>query len=155
LTQLILLCVCSCTKHKTPNTSHSWLTLLSLLCLACIRVRPLTHWLVLRTHNIGQRGGGQRRLLCLAHFAQLALLSSLCLACILLAEVPMLLGTSFLGDSGRRLSTRSLVSFLTLVGSFLIGLYIGLFLGTYVLYNLQRGMRSKRIPTGVITFSLR
>ncbi len=69
-----------------------------------------------------------------------------------LAEVAMLLGASFLGDSGHRLSTRSLVSFLALVGSFLIGLYIGLFLGTYVLYNLQRGMRSKHMSTNVIPF---
>ncbi len=34
----------------------------------------------------------------------------------LLAEVALLLDVSFLGDSGRRLSTRSLVSFLALIG---------------------------------------
>ncbi len=54
----------------------------------------------------------------------------------LLAEVALLLDTSFLGDSGRRLSTRSLVSFLALVGSYLVGLCVGLFLCTYVLYLL-------------------
>jgi hypothetical protein len=37
----------------------------------------------------------------------------------LLAEVAMLLGASFLWDSGRRLSTRSHISFLALVGNFL------------------------------------
>ncbi len=56
----------------------------------------------------------------------------------LLAEVAMFFGASFLGDSGRRLSTRLLVSFLALVGSFLIGLCIGLFLCTYALYSLKR-----------------
>jgi hypothetical protein len=58
-----------------------------------------------------------------------------------LAEVGMFLGASFLGDSGRRLSTRTLVSFLTLVGSFLIGLYIGPSLGTFALDSLQRHMK--------------
>ncbi len=77
LTQLILFCVCSCTKHKTPNKSHSWLALLGSLCSAHVRVRLLTHWLALRTCDTGQRwGGGQWRLLCLACFAWLALLGS-------------------------------------------------------------------------------
>jgi hypothetical protein len=55
----------------------------------------------------------------------------------LLAEVAMLLGASFLGDSGRRLSTRSLDFFLALVGSFLVGLCVELFLCTYALYSLE------------------
>jgi hypothetical protein len=45
---------------------------------------------------------------------------------------------SFLGDSDHKLSTRSLVSFLTLVGSFLARLYVGLILRTYALYSLKR-----------------
>ncbi len=57
---------------------------------------------------------------------------------IFLAEVAILLGSSYLRDSGRRLSTRLLVSFLALVGSFLVGLCIGIFLRTYVLYSLKR-----------------
>ena len=43
----------------------------------------------------------------------------------LLAEIAILLGASFLWDSGHRLGTISLVSFLNLVGSFLGGLCIG------------------------------
>jgi hypothetical protein len=39
----------------------------------------------------------------------------------LLAQVALLLKADFLGDSGCRLSIRSLVSFLALVGSFLTG----------------------------------
>ncbi len=54
-----------------------------------------------------------------------------------LAEVPMLLSAKFLWDSGHRLSTRLLVSFLALVGSFLVGLGIGLFLCTYTLNSLE------------------
>jgi hypothetical protein len=54
------------------------------------------------------------------------------------AEIPMLLGVNFLWDSGRRLSTRSLFSFLALVGSFLVGLSIGLFLCTHALDSLKR-----------------
>ncbi len=56
----------------------------------------------------------------------------------LLAEVAMLLKANFLWDSGRRLSTRPLGSFLALVGSFLVGWWIGLFLCTYALYSLER-----------------
>ncbi len=55
-----------------------------------------------------------------------------------LAEVAMLLKANFFGDSGRRLHTRSLVSFLALVGSFLVGFCIGLFLCTYALYSLKK-----------------
>jgi hypothetical protein len=55
-----------------------------------------------------------------------------------LAEVAMLLGASFLGDSGRRLGTRSLVSLLSLVGSFLGVLCIGSFFGTNTLNSLER-----------------
>jgi hypothetical protein len=42
----------------------------------------------------------------------------------LLLEVKMLLKSTFLWDSGSRLSTMSLVSFLTLVGRFLVGLCV-------------------------------
>jgi hypothetical protein len=56
----------------------------------------------------------------------------------LLAEVAMRLGTSFLGDSDRRLNTRSCVSFIALAGKFLAGWCIGLFLYTYALYSLKR-----------------
>ncbi len=56
---------------------------------------------------------------------------------VFLAEVAMLLGASFLGDSGHRLSTRLFVSFLALIGSILAGLYVGLFLHTYALYSLE------------------
>jgi hypothetical protein len=53
----------------------------------------------------------------------------------------MLLSASFLEDSGRRLSTRSLVSVLALVGSFLVGLWVELFLGIYMLDSLERHKR--------------
>ncbi len=56
----------------------------------------------------------------------------------LLSEVAMLLKANFLWDSGRTLSTRSLGSFLAFVGSFLVGLCVGLFLCTYALYSLKR-----------------
>jgi hypothetical protein len=56
----------------------------------------------------------------------------------LLIEVAMLLKANFLQDSGCRLSTRSLVSFLALVGNFLVGLCIRLFLRTQALYSLER-----------------
>jgi hypothetical protein len=56
----------------------------------------------------------------------------------LLAKVAMLLSASSLGDSGHRLITRSLVSFLAFVGSFLVGLCIGSFLGTHALNSLER-----------------
>jgi hypothetical protein len=36
----------------------AWLALLGLLCLAGIKVRPLTRWLLLRICNAGQRWGG-------------------------------------------------------------------------------------------------
>ena len=75
-TQLVLLCVCSYTKHKTPNKSHSWLAPLGSLCSARVRVRPLTHRLALRARDTGRRGGGGRG----ARFARHASLGSLCLA---------------------------------------------------------------------------
>jgi hypothetical protein len=56
----------------------------------------------------------------------------------LLAEIAMLLGASFLRDSDRRLSNRLLVSLLALVGRFFAVLCIGLFLLTYTLYSLER-----------------
>ncbi len=60
-------------------------------------------------------------------------------ASMFLAELSMLLDASFLGgDSGRRLSISSLVSFLALVGSFLVGLCIGFFLGTFMLNSFER-----------------
>jgi hypothetical protein len=39
-----------------------------LLCLACVRVRPLTHWLALRACSPGWQGGGSG-----AHLAWLVL----------------------------------------------------------------------------------
>ncbi len=57
---------------------------------------------------------------------------------IFLAEITMLLGVGFLGNLAHRLSTRHLVSFLALVGSLLVGLCIGSFLGTYALNSLER-----------------
>ncbi len=63
----------------------------------------------------------------------------------LLAKVAMLLGASFLGDSGHRLSTRSLGSFLALVGSFLVGSCLGLFLCTYALYYIERHMKQTHV----------
>jgi hypothetical protein len=44
--------------HKTPHKSHSRLASLGLLCLACVRVRLLTHWLTLHARDTGQRWGG-------------------------------------------------------------------------------------------------
>ena len=64
-----------------------------------------------------------------------------------LAEVAMLLGANFLGDSGCRLSTRTLVSFLALVGSFLAGFCIGSFLGTYALNSIERHEKQMYVPS--------
>jgi hypothetical protein len=63
----------------------------------------------------------------------------------LLAKVAMLLGASFLRDSDSSISTRLLVSFLALVGSFLSGLCIGLFLRTYALYSLARRKKQMHV----------
>ncbi len=49
----------------------------------------------------------------------------------------MLLGASFLGNSGHRFDSRLLVAFLVLGGSFL-GLCTDLLLGTYALNSLKR-----------------
>jgi hypothetical protein len=46
-------------------------------------------------------------------------------ASMLLAEVAILLVASFLGNLAHRLGTRPLVSYLTLMGSLLVGLCIG------------------------------
>jgi hypothetical protein len=62
-----------------------------------------------------------------------------------LAEVAMLLSASFLGDSGHRLCTMSLVSFLALVGSFLARLCIGIFLRTYALYSLEKHKKQMHV----------
>ncbi len=62
-----------------------------------------------------------------------------------LAEVAVLLGASFLGDSGRRLSSRSLVSSRALLGSFLVGLCIRLFLCTYALYSFKRHKKQMHV----------
>jgi hypothetical protein len=62
-----------------------------------------------------------------------------------LAEVAMLLGASFLGDSGRRLSTRLFVSFLAPVGSSLAGLCDGFFLRTYALYSLKKDKKQMHV----------
>jgi hypothetical protein len=72
-----------------------------------------------------------------------------------LAEVAMLLGANFLQDAGRRLSTRLLVSFLALVGSFLVGLCIGLFLCTYALNSLKRHKKQKDVYDGSHTFPMK
>ena len=73
----------------------------------------------------------------LVHTTILGIVHGRC-APMLLSEVAMILGASFLGDSDCRLSTRLLVSFLALVGRSLAGLCVGLFLHTYVLYSLTR-----------------
>ena len=57
----------------------------------------------------------------------------------------MLLGAIFLWDSGHRFSTRLLVAFLALVGSFLAGVCAGLFLPTYALYSLERGKKQTHV----------
>ncbi len=62
-----------------------------------------------------------------------------------LAEVPMLLGAYFIGDSDSTISTRLLVSFFALVGSFLARLCTGLFLHTYVLYSLKRHKKQMHV----------
>ncbi len=56
----------------------------------------------------------------------------------LLAQVAMLLGTSFLGNPACRIGARSFVTLLALVQSFLVRLRIGSFLGTYTLNFLKR-----------------
>ena len=56
----------------------------------------------------------------------------------------MLLGVSFLWDSGRRFSTRLLVAFLAIGGSFL-RLWAGLLLGTYALKSLKRHKRQMHV----------
>ncbi len=63
------------------------------------------------------------------------ILGVVCAICtpMLLAEVAMLLGASFLRNLAHRLSTRPLVSLLTLVRSLLVGLRIESFFGTYAL----------------------
>ncbi len=63
----------------------------------------------------------------------------------LLAEVAMFLGASFLGDPGLRFCIRPLVSFLALVRSFLIGLCVGSFRGTYAL-NSQETEEANTCP---------
>jgi hypothetical protein len=73
------------------------------------------------------------------------------LAPMLLTEIVMLLSASFHWDSGRRLSTRSLVSCLALVGCFLVGWCIGCFLCTFVLYRLER-LRKQTHVQGSHTF---
>jgi hypothetical protein len=61
----------------------------------------------------------------------------------ILAQVAIFLGSSYLGNPARRIGIRSLVASLALVRSFLFGLCIGSFLGTYVLNSLER--QEKRI----------
>ncbi len=75
-----------CTKHKTPNKSHSWLAPLGSHCSARVRVRPLTRRLALHACNTGRRGGGAGALALLgslhsARFARLALHGLLHSAC--------------------------------------------------------------------------
>ncbi len=63
----------------------------------------------------------------------------------LLADIVMLLGASFLWVSGRRFSTWLLVAFLCLVGSFLARLCIGLILRTYALNSLKRRKKQMHV----------
>jgi hypothetical protein len=56
----------------------------------------------------------------------------------LLAEVAMLLGVSFLGNLAPILGIRPLVSFLILVRRLLVRLCIGSFLSTYMLNSVKR-----------------
>jgi hypothetical protein len=57
----------------------------------------------------------------------------------------MLLGASILGDFNSSFSTRLLVSFLALVGSFVTRLCAGRFLHTYVLYSLETHMKQTHV----------
>ncbi len=66
---------------------------------------------------------------------KLGIVCGIC-APILLVEVAMLLGASFLGNHAHRPGTRPLVAFLALVRSLLVGLCIS-FLGTYTLNSLE------------------
>ncbi len=50
----------------------------------------------------------------------------------------LLVGASFLGDSGRRFGTRLLLAILVLGGSFFGRFCLGLLLATYVLNSLKR-----------------
>ena len=69
-----------------------------------------------------------------------------------LSEVVMLLGANFLGDFGRRLITRTLVSFLALVGCSLGISFIGLSLGTYTLIRLERHKKQTNVHGSHIPF---
>jgi hypothetical protein len=80
---------------------------------------------------------GLLRSIFLIHATFLCVVRSMC-APMLFVEVAMLLKVDFLGDSGHRSSTRSLVSCLALDGSFLVGMCVGLFLCTYMLYCLKK-----------------
>ncbi len=62
-----------------------------------------------------------------------------------LAEVAIFLEADFLQDSCHSLSTRSLVSFLALVGSFLVGWCVGLFQCTYMLNSLKRHKKQTNV----------
>ncbi len=79
-------CVFMCTKHKTPNKSHSWLAPLGSFCSAHVRVRLLTCRLALHARDTGRGGGGgagaraSLGLLRSACFAWLALLGLHCSA---------------------------------------------------------------------------
>jgi hypothetical protein len=57
---------------------------------------------------------------------------------LVLAQIAPFLVTSFLGDLDRSFITRSLVSLVTLVRRLLVGLCIGIFLGTYALNSLEK-----------------
>jgi hypothetical protein len=59
-------CVASVEGHWSNDNAllglccSAWLALLGLLCLACVKDRPLAHWLALHAWDTGQRwGGGQ------------------------------------------------------------------------------------------------
>ena len=74
-----------------------------------------------------------------------------------LPEVAMLLGSSFLWNFVSRLCTRTLVSFLVFCRSFLVGLCIGSFLGTYALNSLKalkKQMHVHRIQSFLVMIEL-
>ena len=71
-----------------------------------------------------------------------------------LAEVAMLLGSSFLWNFVSRLCTRSLVSFLVFRRSFLSGLCIGSFLGTYALNGLK-ALKKRTHVHGIQSFLMK
>ncbi len=71
---------------------------------------------------------------------------------VLLAQVTMIFLDSYLGNLDGNFSIRSLDSPAALVRSFLMGLFIESFLGTYTLNILEREKRSEHISVEVVPF---